>query len=156
MYLYIYSSMSSPIKDQDLVPEHMDKSVAKEKSSSEGYETPSDPFPTTSIDRAALRLLKLLFLLYIHPHLFKLHMLLLILFLTHRLRHKHHHSGLHHLLLPILLVTHCLRHHQGIHLLHSHQTIHGHQRNLNFLYQNWCPRIRKRRVKLLLLAQLGF
>lgn len=55
MYLYIYSSMSSPIKDQDLVPEHMDKSVAQEKSSSEGYETPSDPFPTTSIDRAALR-----------------------------------------------------------------------------------------------------
>ena len=47
--------MSSPIKDQDLVPEHMDKSVAKEKSSSEGYETPSDPFPTISIDRAALR-----------------------------------------------------------------------------------------------------
>ena len=55
MYLYIYSSMSSPIKDQDLVPEQMDKSVAKEKSSSEGYESPSDPFPTTSIDRAALR-----------------------------------------------------------------------------------------------------
>ena len=47
--------MSSPIKDQDLVPEYMDKSVAKEKSSSEGYESPSDPFPTTSIDRAALR-----------------------------------------------------------------------------------------------------
>lgn len=55
MYLYIYSSMSSPIKDQGLVPDHMDKSVAQEQSSSEGYETPSDPFPTTSIDRAALR-----------------------------------------------------------------------------------------------------
>ena len=44
--------MSSPIKDQGLGPDHMDKSVAQEQSSSEGYETPSDPFPTTSIDRA--------------------------------------------------------------------------------------------------------
>ena len=51
MYLYIYSSMSSPIKDQGLVPDHMDKSVAQEESSSEGYETPSDPTP--SIDRSA-------------------------------------------------------------------------------------------------------
>jgi hypothetical protein len=33
----------------------MDKSVVQEQSSSEGYETPSDPFPTTSIDRAAAR-----------------------------------------------------------------------------------------------------
>ena len=47
--------MSSPIKDQGLGPDHMDKSVAQEQSSSEGYETPGDPFPTTSIDRAALR-----------------------------------------------------------------------------------------------------
>jgi hypothetical protein len=53
MYLYLYSSMSYPIKDQGLGPDHMDKSVAQEQSSSEGYEMPSDPFPTTSIDRAA-------------------------------------------------------------------------------------------------------
>jgi hypothetical protein len=31
-----------------------------------------------------------------------------------------------------LLVTHYLRHHKGINLLHSHQWIHDHQRNLNF------------------------
>jgi hypothetical protein len=55
MYLYIYSSMSSPTKDQGLGPDHMDKSVAQEESSSEGYETPSDPFPTTRIDRVAAR-----------------------------------------------------------------------------------------------------
>jgi hypothetical protein len=55
MYLYIYSSMSSPTKDQGLGPDHMDKSVAKEESSSEGYETPSDPFSTTRKDRAAAR-----------------------------------------------------------------------------------------------------
>jgi hypothetical protein len=54
-YLYIYSSMSSPTKDQGLGPDHMDKSVAQEQSSSEGYETPSDPFSTTSIDRATVR-----------------------------------------------------------------------------------------------------
>jgi hypothetical protein len=41
-------------------------------------------------------------------------------------------------------------------LLHSHQGIHDNQRNLNSLYQNWCPHLRKRRVKLLLLAQLDF
>jgi hypothetical protein len=61
-----------------------------------------------------------------------------------------------HLLLAILLVTHYVSHQQGIHLLHSHQGIHDHQRNLNLLYQNWCPRSRKIRVKLLLLAQLDF
>jgi hypothetical protein len=69
-----------------------------------------------------LRLLKLLFLLYIHHHLLKLHMLLLILFLT---------------LLLILMVAHRLCHihrRSGIHLLHSH--LHNHQRNLKFLYQN--------------------
>jgi hypothetical protein len=43
--------MSSPIKDQGLRPDHMDKSVAQEQSSGEGYETPSDPCP--SIDRVA-------------------------------------------------------------------------------------------------------
>jgi hypothetical protein len=45
--------MSSPIKDQGLEPEHMDKSVPQEQSGSEGYQTPSDPCP--SIDRAARR-----------------------------------------------------------------------------------------------------
>jgi hypothetical protein len=54
-----------------------------------------------------------------------------------RLRHKHQHLGHHH-------------------LLHNHQGIHDNQRNLNSLYQNWCPHSRKRRVKLLLLAQLDF
>jgi hypothetical protein len=83
--------------------------------------------------------------MYIHHHLFKLHMLLIILFLTHRLRHKHCHSGLHHLLLLILLVTPCLHHQQGIHILYSHHWIHGHHRNLKFLYQNWCPRMRKKK-----------
>jgi hypothetical protein len=89
-----------------------------------------------------LRLLKLQFLLYIHhlPHLC----------------HDHRHSGLHHLLLLILLVTHCLRYQQGIHLPHSHQGIHDNKKNLNFLYQNWCPCMRKRRVKLPLLSQLIF
>jgi hypothetical protein len=53
--MLICSSMSSPTKDQGLGPDHMDKSVAQEESSSEGYETPSDPFPTTRIDRAAAR-----------------------------------------------------------------------------------------------------
>ena len=47
--------MSSPTKDQRFGPDHMDKSVAQEESSSEGYETPSDPFPTTRIDRPAAR-----------------------------------------------------------------------------------------------------
>jgi hypothetical protein len=55
MYLYIYSSMSSPTKDQGLGLDHMDKSVAQEESSSEGYETPSDPFPTARIDKAVAR-----------------------------------------------------------------------------------------------------
>jgi hypothetical protein len=51
MYLYIYSSMSSLIKDQGFGPDHWDKSVSKERSNDEGYETPSDPTP--SIDRSA-------------------------------------------------------------------------------------------------------
>jgi hypothetical protein len=53
--MLICSSMSSPTKDQGLGPDHMDKSVAQEESSSEGYETPSDPFSTTRKDRAAAR-----------------------------------------------------------------------------------------------------
>jgi hypothetical protein len=53
--MLICSLMSSPTKNQGLGPDHMDKSVAQEESSSEGYETPSDPFPTTRIDRAAAR-----------------------------------------------------------------------------------------------------
>ena len=47
--------MSSVNKDQGLMPDHMNKGVSQEHSSDEGYETPTDPFPTTSIDRAALR-----------------------------------------------------------------------------------------------------
>jgi hypothetical protein len=47
--------------------------------------------------------------LYIHHHL-KLHMLLLILFLIHRLCHKNRHLGPHHLLLLILTMTHYLCH----------------------------------------------
>jgi hypothetical protein len=43
--------MSSPIKDQGLGPNHMDKSVAQEQSSDEGYETPNNLCPT--IDRVA-------------------------------------------------------------------------------------------------------
>jgi hypothetical protein len=49
--MYIYSSMSYPIKDQGLELEHMCKSVPQEQSGGEGYQTPSDPCP--SIDRAA-------------------------------------------------------------------------------------------------------
>jgi hypothetical protein len=68
----------------------------------------------------------------LHHHLYNLHMLLLILFLIHYLHHKHQHLGHHH-------------------FLHNHQGIHDNQRNLNCLYQNWCPHSRKRRLKLLLL-----
>jgi hypothetical protein len=50
MYLYIYSSISSPIKDKGLGPDHMDKLVSQEQFGGEGYRTPSDPCP--SIDRA--------------------------------------------------------------------------------------------------------
>jgi hypothetical protein len=53
IYMYIYSSMSSPIKDQGLVPNHMDKSVSQEQFGGQGYQTPSDPRP--SIDRATRR-----------------------------------------------------------------------------------------------------
>jgi hypothetical protein len=51
IYIYIYSSMSSSIKDQGLGLDHINKSVSKEQSSDEGYETPSDRAP--SIDRTA-------------------------------------------------------------------------------------------------------
>jgi hypothetical protein len=43
--------MSSPIKDQGLGPDHMEKGVSREQSSGEGYEMPSYPYP--SIDRVA-------------------------------------------------------------------------------------------------------
>jgi hypothetical protein len=45
--------MCSPIKDQGLGPDHMDKNFSKEQSSDEGYGTPNDPAP--SIDRATHR-----------------------------------------------------------------------------------------------------
>jgi hypothetical protein len=45
--------MSSLIKEQGLMPDHMNKGVSQEHSSYEEYETPSDPCP--SIDRVARR-----------------------------------------------------------------------------------------------------
>jgi hypothetical protein len=45
--------MSSPIQDRGLGPGQMDKSVSKEQSDDEGYETPIDP--TLRIDRTTRR-----------------------------------------------------------------------------------------------------
>jgi hypothetical protein len=53
LWICIYSSMSSPIQDQGLGLGQMDKSVSKEQSDDEGYETPIDP--TLRIDRTTRR-----------------------------------------------------------------------------------------------------
>jgi hypothetical protein len=56
LLMYMYNSMSSPIKDQGLGSDHMNKSVSQEQSVGEGYQTPSVPCP--SIDRATRRKLQ--------------------------------------------------------------------------------------------------
>jgi hypothetical protein len=95
---------------------------------SSSHPQPSSP-PQTLVPLLHHHLYHLHMLLLIPNHL---HMLLLILFLIHYLHHKHQHLGHHH-------------------FLQNHQGIHDNQRNLNCLYQNWCPHSRKRRLKLLLL-----